>query len=119
MYEIWLALNILYELMWNYMPFVLSVVALWVILMTYALLHNAAWRQGLKRGLQSTLVVVVVTFLVFPSITKSSLNNLGYWIDYVFLLQIAVAYGVVFGLGFAWPLWALAARQSKTSRAAL
>ena len=111
MYEVWLGLNILYELMWNYMPFVLTVAALWVALMAYAIQHDAAWRQGLRGGLLGMLVIVVVTFLVFPYITKSSLSNLGYWMDYLFLFQIAVGYGVVFGLGFVWPLVALSARK--------
>ena len=46
MYEIWLGMNILYELMWNYLPFVLAVVVSWVILMTYAIQPDAAWRQS-------------------------------------------------------------------------
>lgn len=116
MYEIWLGMNILYELMWNYLPFVLAVVVSWVILMTYAIQHDAAWRRGVRGGLLGMLVVSVVSFLAFPSLTMSSLGNLGYWIDYLFLFQIAVAYGVVFGLGFVWPVAALAARTRTKAR---
>lgn len=112
MYEIWLAMNILYEVAWNYIPFVLSVAILFAVLLIYALQHQAAWRQGFKGGVIGVIVIAIVTFLVFPYLTQSSLNNLGYWIDYLFLLQIAGAYGLVFGLGFVWPLTALAARKS-------
>ena len=115
MYEIWLAINIMYELMWNYIPFVLSVLILWVVLMVFAVQQGAAWLQGLRRGLLGMLVIVVITFLVFPYITQSSLGNLGYWIDYLFLLQIALGYGVVFGLGFIWPVPALVARKQRSS----
>lgn len=117
MYEIWLALNILYELMLNYIPFVLTVAILWGVLMTYALQHHASWRRGLRGGLISGVLVTIVTFLVFPDLTKSALENLGYWIDVLFLLQIAVAYGVVFGLGFGWPIAALAMRGDQSDRA--
>jgi hypothetical protein len=111
MYEIWLAMNILYEVAWNYMPFVLSVIVLFAILLTYAIQHQAAWRRGIKGGIVGGIVITVLTFLMFPYLTKSSLSNLGYWIDYVFLLQIAVGFGLVFGLGFVWPLTALAAAR--------
>ena len=116
MYEIWLGMNILYELMWNYLSFVLAVVVSWVILMTYAIQKGAAWRRGLRGGLVGMLVVIVVSFLGFPSLTMSSLGNLGYWIDYLFLFQIALAYGVVFGLGFVWPIAAIAARTGPKAR---
>jgi len=115
MYEIWLGLNILYGLMWDYMPFVLSVTVLLAILLTYAIQHQANWRGGFKGGLLGVFVITVITFLIFPYLTKSSLSELGYWIDYVFLLQIAGAYGLVFGLGFIWPLSALAVRQRKST----
>jgi hypothetical protein len=115
MYEIWLGLNILYGLMWDYMPFVLSVAVIFAILLTYAIQHQANWRGGFKGGLLGVFLITLVTFMIFPYLTKSSLSELGYWIDYVFLLQIAAGYGIVFGLGFVWPLSALAARYRQSA----
>jgi hypothetical protein len=115
MYEIWLGLNILYGLMWDYMPFVVSTVVLFAVLLTYAIQHHANWRGGFKGGVLGVVLITFVTFLFFPYLTKSSLSELGYWIDYVFLLQIAGGYGLVFGLGFIWPLSALVARKTQTA----
>lgn len=46
MYEIWLAINILYELALMYVPFILTVVTLWVVLLVYALQHQAGYIAG-------------------------------------------------------------------------
>lgn len=110
MYEIWLAINILYELALMYLPFILTVITLWVVLLVYALQHQADWRKGLRGGIFGGIAVAALTFLIFPYITKSSLADLSYWIDYVFLFQIAAGYGVVVGLGFIWPIAALRCR---------
>jgi len=41
-----------------------------------------------------------------PSLTQSSLGNLGYWVDWAFVAAVAVAGGVAVGL-LLWPLLAL------------
>jgi hypothetical protein len=103
MYEIWLGMNIFYELGLMYLPLVLIVALLWVAFMVYAIQKKANWVGGLKGAVIAGVIGTIIAFLTLPAMTKSSLSELGYWFDYVSLLGMASMYGFVLA-ALVWPL---------------
>lgn len=75
MYEIWLTLNILYELGLQYLPVVIGTALLWLVLMAVAAARGrAGWGAALKPAIAIALVVAAITFFVTPGMTQSSLG---------------------------------------------
>ncbi len=68
MYEIWLMLNIAWEILLPIMPVVVVLLLVWVGLMARATFGGAAnWAGGLGRALLIGVVVAVVAFFVIPA----------------------------------------------------
>ncbi len=110
MYEIWLTLNILFELGLAYLPAVLGTALLWLVLMGLAATRgNAGWRKATKPALAIFVVVTAITFFITPGMTKSSFANVSYWVDWGNLFLYAAAFGAV-GAALAWPLAAMMRR---------
>jgi uncharacterized membrane protein YhdT len=103
MYEIWLGINIFYELALVYLPLLFIVALVWVALIAYAIQKKAKWTLGIKGAVIGGIIATAIAFLSLPAITKSSLGELGYWFDYVSLLGMAGMYGVV-AAALVWPL---------------
>ena len=83
MYEIWLTLNILFELGLQYLPVVIGAALLWLILMAFAARRgNAGWGKAIWPALVAFVVVTAITFFITPGMTKSSFANMGYWVDW-------------------------------------
>ena len=83
MYEIWLTLNILFELGLQYLPVVIGTALLWLILMALAAnRRNAGWGKAIRPALVVFVVVTAITFFITPGMTKSSFANMGYWVDW-------------------------------------
>ncbi|MBP6097254.1 MAG: hypothetical protein KBF58_02485 [Methyloversatilis sp.] len=104
MYEIWLALNILFELALTALPLIGGLLALWVALLATASTRGrAAWRPALRPSVIIALLIAISAFFAVPTMTKSSMAEMGYWIDWANLAGIAAAIG---GVAFAliWPL---------------
>ncbi|NLF53310.1 MAG: hypothetical protein GX576_02675 [Thauera phenolivorans] len=111
MYDIWLALNILFELFLGYLPLVAAIVVAWLVLMAIAFGRGRpGWRRGLGPALMLALLVAIAAFLAIPSLTKSSLSEMGYWVDWANLIAIALGFGGV-ALALAWPLFATLRRR--------
>ncbi|HMN20629.1 MAG TPA: hypothetical protein PKA16_04465 [Ottowia sp.] len=104
MYEIWLMLNIVWELALGIWPWLLALAIVWLLLMARAWGRGAAaWRASLPGAIGLGLAVAIVIFFVTPSWIGSSLTELKYWVDWANLLGIAAGWGAA-GLAFAWPL---------------
>ena len=103
MYEIWLGINIFYELALMYLPLLFVLFVVWAGLMVYAFQKKAHWSKGIKGAMIGGIIATIIAFLVVPGMTKSSLSELGYWFDYVALLGIATMYGAV-AAALIWPL---------------
>ena len=104
MYEIWLTLNILFELGLQYLPVVIGAALLWLILMAFAARHsNAGWGKTIWPALVAFVVVTAITFFITPGMTKSSFANMGYWVDWGNLFLYAAAFGGV-AAALVWPL---------------
>ena len=107
MYEIWLALNIVYEIALGLWPALLILLAVWLAVMVTN-------RQGLAsvsltRLLAIAVVVAIAVGLALPSLTLSSFGNFGYWVDWANWLAMAVGAGVVAAV-WVWPLMARRSR---------
>ena len=107
MYEIWLTLNILFELGLLYLPQVIITAALWILLTIMAVKRgNAGWAKALKPALVVFVVVTAITFFITPGMTKSPFANMGYWVDWGNLFLYAAAFGGV-GAALTWPIAAM------------
>ena len=107
MYEIWLAMNIAFEIAWGLWPALLPLALVWAAVM----LIN---RKKLARVSASTLaalavLVALATVLALPSLSKSTLADMGYWVDWAALLGMAAGVGVAAAV-LLWPVLAMRKR---------
>jgi len=110
-YEIWLVMNILWELALGVWPLLLGASVLWAVLVATALTRQGtSWGAGLPLAVVAGLVVAAVAFALLPGWTRASMADMGYWVDWVNLLGIAAAFGAV-AAAFAWPLLAMRGRR--------
>lgn len=110
MYEIWLALNIVYEIALSIWPTLLVLLLIWLVLLVVARkrLNSCAIRPAMMLA----VVVAVVLFLATPALTQSSFSEMGYWVDWANLLGVAVGFGVAAGVFFL-PIAALVCPRCK------
>lgn len=107
MYEIWLVMNIGWELALGVWPLLLALAAAWAVLMVAAWRRpGRRWRAALPLVVVAAAVVTVIAALLVPGWTRSSLGEMGYWVDWANLFGLAAAFGAV-AAAFAWPLLAL------------
>ncbi len=107
MYEIWLALNILWEISLVYLPLLIGTVVCWAVLMGVALRsRRSRWADGTLPAIVTGVLFGMIAFVAFPTLTAASLSSPGYWVDWAALSGIALAYGTICFL-LALPLWAM------------
>lgn len=112
MYEIWLTLNILFELGMQYLPAVIGTVVLWLALMIFAATRpGAGWKKAIAPAFVIGIIATVITFFITPAMTKSSFANMGYWVDWMNLFFYAAAFGAV-AAALAWPIAASLRRNA-------
>ncbi|MDO9278175.1 MAG: hypothetical protein Q7U05_06395 [Polaromonas sp.] len=101
MYEVWLGLNILYEIALTVLP-VLAVLAFaWLVILVIRRENLRQAQIGLL--LSVAALVTVVAAIALPSLSKSSLADMGYWVDWATLLGVAAGFGFAAAV-FLWPL---------------
>ena len=105
MYEIWLVINILWEIALSAWPVLLVTLAIFAFLTVRALAAASAWRRSLALALAVGVVVALALIPVVPGAVGSSLKDMGYWVDWANLLAICSGFGAV-AFAFAWPLLA-------------
>ena len=103
MYEIWLVINILWEIALGLWPVLLLVAVTWAFLVLRAFTRGAAWQRSLGLALVIGVGVALLLIPLVPGAIGSSLSDMGYWVDWANLLGIAAAWGVA-GTVLAWPL---------------
>lgn len=104
MYEIWLVLNILYEIALSIWPSLALALAVWLLAMWAARTRLGVF--AVRQALVVAALAAVALFFALPGLTHSSLANMGYWIDWANLLAMALGLGALAGL-FVMPLLAL------------
>jgi hypothetical protein len=107
MYEIWLAMNIAYETALGLLPALAPLVLMWAVMMVIN-------RKKLNRVKLVTLAAVAVlvalaAVLALPSLSKSTLADMGYWVDWAALLGMAAGVGVAAAV-LLWPVLAMRQR---------
>lgn len=110
MYEIWLAMNIVYEIALGggwLLP--VLVIAVWAGLM-WAVRRRLDARV-LRRTLGLGAAVALALFLALPSLTRSSLSNLAYLPDWAMLAAMALGLAALLAV-LGLPLLALLARPA-------
>ena len=113
MYEIWLVMNIVYELALSIWPVLALAGAVWLLLLVMAR-QRIGWRQ-VPRAVAVGAAVAVLLFFSVPSLTQSSWSNMGYWVDWANLLAVALGLGTLAAV-FAWPLLALLRQPKPTGK---
>ncbi len=118
MYEIWLALNILWEMALTVWPLILGAIVLWLVLMVMAWRSpGSRGRAGLPVALLAALIVGVAAFVALPGQSRSSFADMGYWVDWLNLLAMAAGFGGI-AAAFVWPLAAMARKTGLRREAA-
>lgn len=112
MYEIWLVINTIYELVLANQGLVLGIVLPWLALMLFTQFKkHVRWLQALK----PTLLIAVVSWLVFfalvPSLTKSSFASVNSVIDWLTVAGVAAGLAGVVAI-FAGPIYLLTQHQA-------
>jgi hypothetical protein len=107
MYEIWLAMNIAYETALGLVPALAPLALMWAVMMVIN-------RKKLKRVKPVTLAAVAVLLslaavLALPSLSQSTLADMGYWVDWAALLGMAAGVGVAAAV-LLWPVLAMRQR---------
>jgi hypothetical protein len=111
-YEIWLMLNIVWEVLLAAWPLVLALLLVIAALAVAALRRPGAdWPGAARTALLGAVVVGLLSFVALPSLTSSSLGELNYWVDWLALAGIAAAFGAV-AAALLLPLAALARRKA-------
>lgn len=104
MYEIWLALNIVYEIALSLWPFIAVGVGGWLVLLRVA--GRRLGRHAVLPSLTVGAAAAVLAFLALPALSRSSFDDMGYWVDWANLLGLAIASGGFVAL-LAFPLASL------------
>ena len=107
MYEIWLPMNIAYETALGLLPALAPLVLMWAVMMVIN-------RKKLKRVKLVTLAAVAVlvalaAVLALPSLSKSTLADMGYGVDWAAFLGMAAGVGVAAAV-LVWPVLAMRQR---------
>jgi hypothetical protein len=104
MYEIWLVMNIVWEIALGFWPVLAVGAVAWLVLMALAWRRPAShWRSAWPMAAGVAMAAAVVGFLVVPTAIRSSLQELAYWVDWANLASIALGIGMA-ALAFAWPV---------------
>jgi hypothetical protein len=100
MYEVWLGLNILFEMALTVLPWLVVLALAWLVSLV---VRRESLRQAKVGTLLGLAVLVgVVATLALPSLTKSSLSDMTYWVDWATLLGTAAGFGLAAAL-LLWP----------------
>jgi hypothetical protein len=111
MYEIWLVMNIVWEIALGLWPVLLAGGLLWGVLVATAWRRpGTRWRAGLPLALGVGAGVAALAVVLVPGWTQSSLSEMGYWVDWANLLALAGGFGAV-ALAWMWPLAAMRRRS--------
>ena len=101
MYEIWLAMNIAFEIAWDLWPALLPLALVWATVM---LINRKKLALVSASSLAALAVLVALAaVLALPSLSKSTLADMGYWVDWAALLGMAAGMGVAAAV-LLWPV---------------
>ena len=109
MYELWLVLNIVYEIALSIWPLLAVALGVWLALLWAA--GGRLGRHAVPLSLLLGAAVAAAAFLAVPSLTRSSFANMGYWVDWANLAAVALGFGGAAAVG-VFPLVCLLRRPA-------
>lgn len=108
MYEIWLVINILWEIALSVLPALLALMGAWgVVVVLAAARRGGAWWPALRRSLAFGALVAVLALFAIPLVLDSSISEVRYVADWLGLAGMAGGAGAGAAL-LAWPMLVLA-----------
>jgi hypothetical protein len=105
-YEIWLGMNIMWEIALGFVSYIVIAAIIWLAISVVTIQKKASWFAAFKSTFVIGAVVTVVAFFTLPTLTLSSFSDMNYWLDWVTLTIMSVGVGAVI-FGFIWPFMAL------------
>jgi hypothetical protein len=105
-YEIWLGMNIMWEIALGIMPYIVIAAIIWLAISWLTVKKKVSWFPAFKSTFIIGLVVTVSAFFALPTLTLSSFSEMSYWLDWATLSMMALGVGTVV-FGFIWPFMAL------------
>ncbi|QEY58769.1 hypothetical protein FXF61_06100 [Pseudomonas sp. C27(2019)] len=110
MYEIWLIINVFYELALANLGLVLSTIVVWLILMLVTQFKKELpWGKGVKTASAIGLVAWVIFFVMVPGLSKSSFASVNSVIDWLVVAGVSGAFAGLLAL-FVGPIYLLVKR---------
>ena len=103
MYEIWLAVNIAWEIVVAQAVWAVALAVVFAGLVVHALVRRGDWRAGWRWTWKTALLAGVAAALVLPPLSGASWSDLSYVVDWVLLALIGAAVAAVVG-AIVWPL---------------
>jgi hypothetical protein len=109
MYELWLMLNIVWEIALGVWPWLLGLGLVWLALVAAALARAPApssrpwWPRAWRVAVVAGLAAFALALVAVPTLTRASLTDLAYGADWLALGGIAFGGAVVAAL-FALPI---------------
>ena len=83
MYEIWLVINILWEIALGIWPLLLAAAVAWALLAQWVGRRpDAQWRSALVTAMVVGLLVAVAAAAMIPGWSRASISDMGYWVDW-------------------------------------
>lgn len=110
MYEIWLGMNVMFEVLRPWLALLGVALALWIALMVVAKRESAQWRAALKPAVVVAAIATLGAVPLVPYFTNSSVLEARYWLDWMALLGISGGVGGVV-LAWTWPVMAITMRK--------
>lgn len=105
MYEIWLMLNIVWEILLSTGMWLWATLVLWLGLMAINLgSSKVCWGRGLLKAAILGLIAGAMTFVTLPTLVDSSMSELRYWVDWVALAGMSAGIGGAVAM-LSWPVW--------------
>ncbi len=105
-YEIWLGMNIMWEIALEFISYIAIAVVIWLAISFITFQKKASWFVAFKSAFIIGIVVTVIAFFALLTLTLSLFSDMNYWLDWATLTLMAFGVGAVV-FGFIWPFMAL------------
>ena len=110
MYEIWLAINIVWEIAVEQASWTLPLALAFVALVVLAFVRGGDWRRGWRWAWTSGVLAALVAIAFLPSLSGAAWSDLTYVVDWAMLVATAAAVAAVV-VAIVWPLAAALCRR--------
>jgi len=119
MYEIWLMLNIVWEIALEVIVPIVILLLIWLVFIGLAARNPLSnWRGAARNAVVLGLVVAIVAMIALPGLTRSSTSELAYIVDWLALIGMSLGFGSA-AEALAWPVLATLRKPTSSPRGRL